>query len=176
MGLRVDRQTALGWLGIEGYRPSGRVRLPAPRSMPNDEAREAANADDSQPAEVEGVSQPAPAEVSSVVELDGVTEAKPRDGGDEQAQAQSVAARPGTATASDMGGPVARLTVSTDSPHRALAEAIARVSGLACETDPAGDGLLLDGEVWALSSLAADGQAKRRLWRALVARGRRSRV
>ncbi|QGT77837.1 hypothetical protein GM160_02410 [Guyparkeria halophila] len=172
MALRVDRQTALGWLGIEGYRPSGRVDPVAPRSMPADEAGEmdlpietAVDAE-RQLAETMGAS-PA-AETAAVVEAEAGIDVEGRAGRDEGAQARSVA----TGSEAPSDGSATRLTVSVDSPHRPLAEAIARVAGLACETDPAGDCLHLAGETWSLAALADDAQAKRQLWRALVARGR----
>lgn len=180
MALRVDRQTALGWLGIEGYRPSGRVDPVAPRSMPADEAGEmdlpietAVDAE-RQLAETMGAS-PA-AETAAVVEAEAGIDVEGRTGRDEGAQAGSVATGSEAPSDASRDGSVTRLTVSVDSPHRPLAEAIARVAGLACETDPAGDCLHLAGETWSLAALANDSQAKRQLWRALVARGRRPRA
>lgn len=180
MGLRVDRQAALGWLGIEGYRPSGRIAPVAPRSMPADEAGEKdapietwADAEH-QPVEHPGAS-PAD-ETAAAVETEASIDVDGQDRGDTMTQAGSVATGAETPSDTAMDGRAARLTVSADSPHRPLAEAIGRVAGLACETGPAGDCLRLAGETWSLATLANDAQAKRQLWRALVARGRRPRA
>ncbi len=168
MGVRVDRETALGWLGIEGYRPTGRVRPtgfvsatgPEPDALAVDEA-------------------PAP----DVDHAAAFAEAGPEP----NTMADHGEAMPGVYPASSAGDvspplgetvpgrPEAVVMVGADSIHRPLAEAIARVGGLACEMGAAEDCLQLGGEKWELSALAGDGQAKRRLWRALIAAGRRAR-
>lgn len=154
MGLRVDRQAALGWLGIDGYRPSGRVPLPAGKH---------------------GLD---PGEVDQLPASD--VDDRPLDGGPDVAGAElaDAPARPLAADVpeSTVSSPADRLCVTADSPHRDLAGAIARVAGLACETGADSDVLTLGGETWVLSTLAGDGQAKRRLWRVLVDRARRPRA
>ncbi|MCL7745367.1 hypothetical protein LV476_10510 [Guyparkeria hydrothermalis] len=181
MGLRVDREAALSWLGIEGYRPSGRVPLPAGRRGVDAvelDAHPAAYADElpvdagpgidpveSADAPAQPVAADTPASTRPAVAPQAAAAAiQPESTGKESVQQESPAASPADG-----------LSVAAGSPHRALAEAIGRVAGLACETGE-GDRLTLAGETWELSTLAGDGQAKRRLWRALAARSRRSRT
>ncbi len=153
MGLKVDREAALAWLGIESYRPSGRVPLPD-TSISGDAVMAVLTDGVSQAAEP-GLSKPLPA-VEPPIKLI------------EPDQSQPAAVLPD------------RLLVTADSPHRSLAEAIARLAGLTCEmageTEEGGDVLMVAGETWQLSALAGDGRAKRRLWQLLVTRRRRPRT
>lgn len=155
MGLKVDREAALAWLGIESYRPSGRVPLHA--------ASLSADADTVMAVLTDGVSQAAEPVLSKPLPA-----VEPPIKPIEPDQSQSAAVSPD------------RLLVTADSPHRALAEAIARVAGLTCEmageTGEGGDVLMVAGETWQLSALAGDGRAKRRLWQLLVTRRRRPRT
>lgn len=168
MGLRVDRQAALGWLGIEGYRPSGRVHPTVRRSLVETEDREELAEEVAAAAAVEAVE---PVEIPAGSSAFGETGPDSPATDNPSASPEPVATPP--APAQDAPGD--RLTVTVDSPHRALAEAIARLAGLPCETAEGGDVLRIGGETWELAALAVDGQAKRRLWRALVARTRRPR-
>lgn len=177
MAVRVDRESALGWLGIEGFRPSGRVRparLPSPADgdEPISDAR--AEARD----EPLNESLPGPADVPVDSSADVPT---PRpEGADDAPHREELVTEAAPTPAQAPAEPADevlpdRLCLAADSPHRALAEAIAQVAGLACETGEGGDIVTVRGETWRLASLAGDGAAKRRLWRALVARGRRAR-
>ncbi|WP_372591118.1 hypothetical protein [Guyparkeria sp.] len=175
MALRVDREAALGWLGIEGFRPSGRVRPARLRLSvdgeepisdapvePRDEARDEPQAD--------------PIETPMDTSVDVPTPVP--DGADGEPHRQgAVAEAAPTSAPAELADEVLpdRLCLAADSPYRALAEAIAQVAGLACETGEGGDTVTLRGETWELATLAGDGAAKRRLWRTIVARGRRAR-
>ena len=173
MGLHVDRQAALGWLGIDGFRPSGRVPFPAVEPAVDDvdidvlaPSDDASLVGDGQATEMaEPIDTPPRSSTAATSES-----AAPADIPAEPAE--TVATEPQSARPA----PTDRLSVTAGSPHRALAEAIARVAGLACETDLDGDVLMLGGERWELSALAGDGQAKRRLWRVLAERARRPRA
>ncbi|KTG16398.1 MULTISPECIES: hypothetical protein [unclassified Guyparkeria] len=165
MGLRVDRQAALGWLGIEGFRPSGRVPLPVGEPVADgaESDTDASPVDDRQGVEM--------------AERFGTPSRQLSPEISEPAAPVDVPAEPVTPVAAPQpteAAPADRLSVTAESPHRALAEAIARVAGLACETGE-DDLLVLGGERWGLSTLAGDGQAKRRLWRVLTERARRPR-
>lgn len=159
MGLKVDREAALAWLGIESYRPSGRAPLPA-ASISGDAVMAVLTDSASPVAELDqaagpGLSKPLPAVEPPIEPIEP-----------DQSQPAVVS--------------LDRLLVAADSPHRTLAEAIARVAGLACEmageTEEGGDILMVAGETWPLSALAGDGRAKRRLWQLLVTRRRRPRT
>ena len=177
MALRVDREAALGWLGIEGFRPSGRVR-PAQRRVAGESDVPTADV----PVEPQGERQngpqngpqneppPGPVDTSA----DGPNPAPDAAGDEPHREAPVVEAAAAPAERADEVLPD-RVCLAADSPHRALAEAIAQVAGLACETGEGGDVVTVRGETWELASLAGDGAAKRRLWRALTARGRRAR-
>ncbi len=131
-------QTALGWLGIDVYIPSGRVRRPVPAS-PVPEVMDAG--------------------------------AESREAGAEAAS-ESVAEVPAASLESI---PPDQVVVSGDSPHGALARAIARWGRLECrEEADGGDAVWLRGQRWALADVAVDGDAKRRLWKALAAGPRRA--
>jgi len=168
MRLRVDREAALAWLGIECYRPSGRLRPVMPRpsldpdldpSAPSSDAPDAADDESAtRPAPSPETAAPPPAhgEASVPGPAAPVTEAAPVEPVAEPAPADGLHVTPG-------------------SPHRPLAEAIARVANLAV-IERGEDCLWLGGERWALSALAGDGQAKRRLWRALAGCSRRPRA
>ena len=166
MGLRLDRQTALGWLGIEGYRPSGRVPLPAGEHGP--EATEIderpASEGDLPAGPVEATVGPVATDVPESNTPTDTAASQPQSTREESSQQESAAA-----SVPD------RLSITAESAHRRLAETIGRVAGLACETGE-GDRLTLAGETWELSTLAGDGKAKRRLWRLLVERARRPRT
>lgn len=170
MGLRVDRQAALGWLGIEAYRPSGRLRPVMPRPA----------VDAGVPAELteapaaEGVDRPVDAfEVADIpVQSPAPDQPETIAAAPANDAPEAVAAEPAAADRAPADG----LQVTADSPHRPLAEAIGRVAGLPCETADSGDVLHVGGHTWELAALAGDGQAKRRLWRSLIARGRRLRA
>ena len=153
MGLRVDREAALAWLGIEGYRPSGRLRRRPPGRpdvVPTDEPV-AADSD----------------RAAELVESAGLASPEP---------ARPPLSEPPAEPTSREQAPADGLFVRVDSPHRPLAEAIGRVAGLGLTTGDGGDCMWIDGERWDLASVARDGTAKRRLWRALVGRGRRPRA
>lgn len=168
MALRVDRDAALGWLGIEGFRPSGRVRpaqaqqrLPVESDAPTADEPVTAR-DESRPELIETPVDPAADLPTPAVA-----------GTDDEPHQQMPVAEATTASAQQMSPDGVRL--AADSPHRRLAEAIAQVAGLACETGEGGDIVTVRGETWELAALADDGPAKRRLWRALATRGRRVR-
>ena len=165
MGLRVDRESALGWLGIEGYRPSGRVRSVISRPATEAEVE----------AQVEPIDEPVRVASESAVEIADA----PAFDQPETTVAVSEAVKPAEAVSAEPAvadqPPTDGLNVAADSSHRPLAEAIARVAGLAVTSGTADDCLWIGGERWELATLADGGQAKRRLWRALVARSRRSR-
>lgn len=175
MALRVDREAALGWLGIEGFRPSGRVR-PARLQSPVDGEEPISDAPVEARAEVRDEPQPDPIETPVATSVDVPTPVPDR-ADDEPQQQEPVAEVAPTSAPAEPADEVLtdRLCLAADSPHRALAEAIAQVAGLAFETVEGGDTVTVRGETWELASLAGDGSAKRRLWRALVARGRRAR-
>ena len=182
MGVRVDRQAALGWLGIDGYRPSGRVPLPAgKRGLDAGEVDELPASDlDDRPLDggqdiagaesADAPARPVAADMPESTTPAAASPAEPAAG--QPASSGEEAILPESAAAP----PADRLCVTADSPHRDLAGAIARVAGLACETGADSDALTLGGEDWVLSTLAGDGQAKRRLWRVLVDRARRPRA
>ncbi len=173
MALRVDREAALGWLGIQGFSPSGRVR-PARLRSPVDDDEEAIT---DAPVDVWEETRDEPPVGTNEAPVAALTDASAaaRHGADEEPYRQELVAEaartPGPA---DEALPD-RLCIAADSSYRTLAEAIAQVAGLACETGEGGDAVTVMGETWELASLARDGAAKRRLWRALVARGRRAR-
>ena len=169
MGLRVDRESALGWLGIEGYRPSGRVRSVMQRPASDIEGETQAESAD-EPVRAALGSATEAVEIGEVPASDqhATTAAVPQAEG----PAEAVSAEP----AATGQPPADGLAVTADSPHRPLAEAIARVAGLAITSATADDCLWIGGERWQLATLAGDGQAKRRLWQALVARTRRPRA
>ncbi|RRQ23715.1 hypothetical protein D5687_05465 [Guyparkeria sp. SCN-R1] len=173
MALRVDRETALGWLGIEGFRPSGRVR-PARLQSPADGEEPISDA----PVEARAAPQTDPNETPMDASADVPTPVP--DGADDERPRQEPVAAAEAAPTPAPAEPADevltdRLCLAADSPHRVLAEAIAQIAGLACESGEGGDTVTVRGETWELASLAGDGSAKRRLWRALVARGRRAR-
>ena len=168
MGLRVDQQAALGWLGIEGYRPSGRVpplarRRAVPAQWPDerpDERPEEPPLEDGRAALTPGASH------------------TPHPGGGESGPDSPAERSPAPASsepAAPDDAPPDHVSLTPGSAHRELAEAIARVAGLPCETGDGDDLLRLGGETWELAALATDGRAKRRLWRVLVARRTRPR-
>ncbi len=172
MALRVDREAALGWLGIEVFRPSGRVR-PARLQSPADDEETITDA----PVEAHAASRPVP--FHTPVDTSADFPAAGGDGVDDEPFRQDLVAETGPKPAPAPGAPADevlpdRLCVAADSPHRALAAAIAQVAGLACETLDDGDTVTVRGETWNLASVAGDGATKRRLWRALVARARRA--
>ncbi|MFN2380972.1 MAG: hypothetical protein ABR561_00275 [Guyparkeria sp.] len=193
-GLRVDREAALGWLGIEGFRPSGRVR-PLPWQPPV--AGEPSSTDVASahpPVEPQPVGQEAqvdaPAETpSAAVEQAGdgpghgegydLSHDQGHDHGNGDIDNHEATDALASTTPADTSIVSDRVCVSAGSAYRALAEAIAPVAGLACETgegtSESNDVVILAGEHWDLATIAADGPAKRRLWQALVARGRRPR-
>ncbi|MFO7582875.1 hypothetical protein [Guyparkeria sp.] len=169
MALRVDREAALGWLGIEGFRPSGRVR-PARFQSPVEGEGPTTDA----PVEASDETQPGPTGAQVDTLADVSTPA--RDGADDEPRREAPVAEPPPVPAEPTDEVLPdRLCIAADSPYRALAEAIAQVAGLACETGEGGDTVTLRGETWELATLAGDGAAKRRLWRTIVARGRRAR-
>ncbi|MFI9652024.1 hypothetical protein [Guyparkeria halopsychrophila] len=177
MALRVDREAALGWLGIEGFRPSGRVRpaqaqqrLPVESDAPTADEPVTAR-DESRPELIE-----TPVDTSADVPTPAVAGAD--DEPHPQVPVPAAEAEAEAATAPDEPADQVLpdgVRLAADSPHRRLAEAIAQVAGLACETGEGGDIVTVRGETWELAALADDGPAKRRLWRALVTRGRRVR-
>ncbi|WP_322521894.1 hypothetical protein SR882_03120 [Guyparkeria halophila] len=181
MALRVDREAALGWLGIEGFRPSGRVR-PAQRRLAGESDVPTADG----PVEPQGERQnqppngpqngppPAPIDIPVDTSADRASPVPDGAGDEPRREAPVVEAAAAPVERADEVLPD-RVCLAADSPHRALAEAIAQVAGLACETGEGGDIVTVRGETWELASLAGDGAAKRRLWRALTARGRRAR-
>lgn len=181
MALRVDREAALGWLGIEGFRPSGRVR-PAQRRVAGESDVLTAEApvepqDERQSQPQTGPQNgPPPGPIDAPVDTsaEGPSPVPGRAGDEPRREAPVVEAAAAPAERADEVSSD-RLRLAADSPHRALAEAIAQVAGLACETGEGGDIVTVRGETWELASLAGDGAAKRRLWRALTARGRRAR-
>lgn len=173
MALRVDREAALGWLGIDGFRPNGRVR-PARLQSPVDHEEAVTDMP------VEAREEPPPG--TSEAAVDTLTDAPTaaRHVADEEQYRQEPVAEASPTPAQAPAEPADevlpdRLCLAADSSHRALAEAIAQVAGLACETGEGGDIVTVRGETWELAALAGDGAAKRRLWRALVTRGRRAR-
>lgn len=143
MSSGVREQTPLGWLGIEVYAPSGRLR-PLERSEPVVEA----GAPMAEP--VGAAVEPQPG-VTPVADLPAGTPEQDR---------------------SD------RVVVFAESPHRALAEAIARWGRLDCrqEAGPPADGeaVWVHGRRWTLAEVAVDGAAKRRLWKELAVGPRRA--
>lgn len=192
MALRVDRETALDWLGIERYRPSGRLRPPgrdrAERPLPA--GRETGDAEPAPAAALSAdtVVSGDPGAPEAAVETGPAGETASVDQAVDRA-ASAEAARPAAfapagSTADDVAdhsganaSPEDGVCLAAHSGHRALGAAIARVGGLACrEIDGAtageGEGVWLAGRHWALADLAGDAEAKRRLWRALVARRR----
>ncbi|HER33970.1 MAG: hypothetical protein JXJ30_02370 [Halothiobacillaceae bacterium] len=175
MALRVDREAALGWLGIEGFRPSGRVR-PARLRSPVDDEEPISDAPVEARAEARDEPQIDSHETPMDVSADVPTPA-PHGADDERPRQEPVAASEAVPAQAEPADEVLtdRLCLAADSPHRVLAEAIAQVAGLACETGEGGDTVTVRGQTWELASLAGDGAAKRRLWRALIARDRRSR-
>ncbi|WP_410474826.1 hypothetical protein [Guyparkeria sp. TX1] len=177
MALRVDREAALGWLGIEGFRPSGRVR-PARLQSPVDDEEPISDAPVEFRDEARDEPQPDPIETPMDTSADVPTPGP--DGTDDERPRQEPVAAAEAAPTPAQAEPADevltdRLCLAADSPYRALAEAIAQIAGLACESGEGGDTVTVRGETWELASLAGDGSAKRRLWRALVARGRRAR-
>lgn len=173
MALRVDREAALGWLGIESFRPSGRVR-PARLQSPVDDDEPISDAT------VEARDEPQPDSAEAPVETSVDVPTPVPDGMDDGPHREEPVGEAALTPAQAPGDPADevlpdRLCLAVDSPHRPLAEAIAQVGGLACETAEGGDIVTVRGETWELAALAGDGAAKRRLWRALVARGRRVR-
>ena len=192
MALRVDRETALDWLGIERYRPSDRVRPPgrdrAERPLPA--GREAGDADPAPDAVMAadtmmpvGPGAPeAAVETGPTGESASVERAVDRASSAEAARPAAIA--PAGLKADDVANhtganasPEDGVCLAAHSGHRALGAAIARVGGLPCRqldgaTAGEGEGVWLAGRHWALADLAGDAEAKRRLWRALVARRR----
>ena len=143
MSSGVREQTPLGWLGIEVYAPSGRLR-PLERTEPVIEAGEPT-------AEPLGAAVDPPAGVTPVADVPAGTPAQDR---------------------SD------RVVVSVESPHRALADAIARWGRLDCRQEPGlpadGEAVWVHGRRWTLAEVAVDGAAKRRLWKELAVGPRRA--
>jgi len=169
MALRVDREAALGWLGIEGFRPSGRVR-PAYFRSPLEDERSTTDAS------VDLQDEPRPGPIDVPVDASTDAPISEHDGAENEPRRQAPVGEAATAPAERVDKVLPeRVCVAVDSPYRALAEAIAQVAGLACETGEGGDIVTVRGETWDLASIAGDGAAKRRLWRALTARGRRAR-
>lgn len=85
--------------------------------------------------------------------------------------------------ASDIPPPTEGVIVARDSMHAALAEAIAGWAGLPCrspsgdDAEPAGgpeEAVIVGERRWDLAEIAADGTAKRRLWKALATRSPRA--
>ncbi len=177
MGLRVDREAALGWLGIEGFRPSGRMRPTERRAVVADDSR-TEHGPAEQQGEQQGDSGSGPIEtlIETPVDVTKDVRTPPSEMAVEGSRQQETGAEVATTTARSADEvPADRLYLAFDSPHRALAEAIARAAGLACETGEGGDVVTVSGQTWELAALAGDGAAKRCLWQTLVARGRRRR-
>jgi hypothetical protein len=143
MALRVDARTALVWLGIESYRPSGRVRPVIPARTGEE----------------------------GVVETDPRARQMPGTLDVEAIAVASQAGHPVGESPSDEPAEDAVL-LAAQSTHRALGEAIARAGRLSCRdaVEPGGEGVRLGGRLWPFDALAGDAGARRRLWKALVRR------
>jgi len=170
MALRVNSQDALDWLGIEGFRPSGRLARPE-RSGP---VEEGALAEESS---TDSEAVPIPAETPR-----SEAESVPRGGADEALPPEPTSAAAAAPESAGSAGPPRSagpskedaVVLAADSAQRGLGEAIAGMSGLPCReaADPADEGVCLDGHLWSMADLAGNAAAKRRLWQALVRRKR----
>lgn len=152
MALRVDARTALDWLGIESYRPSGRVCPVVPARTGE---------------EVSVKADPPARQVPATVELEKMA-VEPRTERPVGEMPIETAPRSTDVPAEDA------VLLAAQSTHRALGEAIARAGRLSSReaVDPNGEGVRLAGRLWSFDELAGDAGARRRLWKALVTRPR----
>jgi len=154
MALRVDCQAALDWLGIQGYRPTGRVVLPE-RVVPVENDPIPAKPNPREAARPEPLPEAPQAETAPAV--------SPDDGPDRDLPEPT----PGEALDD-------AVLLAGGSAHRDLGRAVARVGGLPCrEAGETDEGVRLEGRVQPFAELTGGADAKRRLWKALVRRTRR---
>ncbi|MGM0517097.1 MAG: hypothetical protein ACQER6_05830 [Pseudomonadota bacterium] len=148
----MDARSALDWLGIESYRPSGRVRPVVPPQTGGEASVEA---------------DPQAREAPGTVEVE--------EKGVEPRVEQPVGEMPVESAPPQTDEPAEdAVLLAAQSTHRGLGEAIARAGRLSCRdaVDPNGEGVRLAGRLWSFDELVGNAGARRRLWKALVTRPR----